>query len=778
MPRFSYLVKLLLLLLAFVILLEATSYLASRLVIREAVRENARHELLRGGEVFEQLLRARAEQLALSVSVLTDDFGFKDAVASGDAETIRSALINHSARVNADIAIVINPRGEFVTSTVDLQTAQSFLLAEMHREAARSGNASASMLINQRPYQFVVAPIRAPLTIGLAGVGFEIEDTLTASLKRLTSLDVSFIGLTDGSVDYLSGTLDSNARKKLLETLQKINPEPGKVWEVDGMMTLIIPVAQQPHKLVAILQVPLTQVLQPFARLNAQLLWLAIIFSMCAAGLAFILARNVTRPVRLLAESAKRIGAGFYETIIPIKSRDELGDLANAFIHMQVAIGERQEKIIHQLEHDTLTSLPNRSRVFPELEQAIKRATISDTNFAVLIIDIQNFTQINDELTQEIGDQVLLGVAQRIASVAQRKNNALRLGSDEFLLLSEETSTEKALEVAEALHQLFQFPLKLGELRVNVDLHIGIALYPQDARTREEIMRRAGLALHNGRIHKKNTCLYQGGWDENHLRRLSLFRDFQPSLASQQISLSYQPKISLRDPLHLGAEALVRWNHPRLGFINPEEFIAIIESAGQINLLTRWVLKTAIIQNRNWLDAGINLPMSVNLSALDLLVDDLPDYVDQLLTEHKVPAKNLCLEITESAIMREAERSLRNLHRFEHLGILLSIDDFGTGYSSLSQLKKLPVTELKIDKSFILNLATSEDDQLIVRSTIDLGHTLGLSITAEGVETQAILHLLKDYGCDMAQGYLYSRPLPPKEFIEWVKKYQEHLNHE
>ncbi len=212
-----------------------------------------------------------------------------------------------------------------------------------------------------------------------------------------------------------------------------------------------------------------------------------------------------------------------------------------------------------------------------------------------------------------------------------------------------------------------------------------------------------------------------------------------------------------------------------MGFVSPDEFISVIESSGQITLLTRWALKTAVTHLRRLLDLQINITCSVNLSALDLLVDDLPAYVAELLQSQRVPAEHLVLEITESAIMREADKCLNNLRRLRDLGLTLSIDDFGTGYSSLSQLKKLPVSELKIDKSFILNLDTSADDQLIVRSTIDLGHTLGLSITAEGVESEAIKTLLKDYGCDTAQGYLYSKPLPAEDFIQWVNRYLAEL---
>jgi EAL domain-containing protein (putative c-di-GMP-specific phosphodiesterase class I) len=282
--------------------------------------------------------------------------------------------------------------------------------------------------------------------------------------------------------------------------------------------------------------------------------------------------------------------------------------------------------------------------------------------------------------------------------------------------------------------------------------------------------------LQQGRTRELRTCIYQKGWDEIHLRRLLLLREFESALECQQISLYYQPKINFSEPHLLGAEALVRWRHPELGFVSPDEFIGVIESSGQITILTRWVLKTAIAQLKQFQQAGINLTLSVNLSTLDLLLDDLPDYIQQLLEQHQVNAKQLYLEITESALMREADKCLANLKRLQTIGTILSIDDFGTGYSSLSQLKKLPVSELKIDKSFILNLDSNEDDQLIVRSTIELAHTMGLRVTAEGVETDKIKQMLMDLSCDTAQGYLYSKPVNVDDFTLWANRYLASLS--
>ncbi|WP_024461906.1 bifunctional diguanylate cyclase/phosphodiesterase [Marinimicrobium sp. LS-A18] len=762
--RTSYLAKVLLLLLGLVLLVELSSYTATRLVVRDTVTDNARLELQRGGEVFAELIQARAEQLSLSAEVLTDDFGFKEAVAVADAPTLVSALENHAARINADIALVADQQGDLVASTQPLSEA-SWNYLRRYTQVQEARTQQRSLMIDGRPYQFVISDVRAPLPLGVAGLGFEIDNRLTETLKRLTGLEISFVSLEEDGARYLSGTLPGSQRQALLGWLSESSPATETVITTEQHMTLMLPVAEQPTPLAAVLQVPLEQVMAPFARLNGQLLWIALGFSIIAALLAVLLARSVTQPVSALANVARRIAGGYYDTPVPVRSRDELGELAQGFTRMQSAIAEREQQILYQARHDQLTGLINRSQLFPELESAIEKATWSEQRFTLMVLDIDNFTRVNDALSPEMGDRVLAEVGRRLLDQAGPDDRVARLGSDEFALMLWQVGEDEVQTRAEALLEGFADNIQLDDLHLGVDINLGVVLYPDDGDQPETLLRRANLALNQGRLEQQRITRYETGWDESHLRRLALFGEFRQALEDSQLDVYYQPKLWLDDSGTLGAEALVRWRHPEMGMINPEEFVAVAESTGQIGLLTRWVLRRAITQAANW---SVPAHLSVNLSALDLLDDDLPDFVVGLLSETELPAERLCLEITESAIMREADKSLHNLERLRAQGISLSIDDFGTGYSSLSQLKKLPVSELKIDKSFILNLDQSEDDQLIVRSTIDLGHTLGLTITAEGVENQAIEKLLVALGCDRVQGFYYSKPLPHQDFLDWL----------
>lgn len=758
--RSPYLLKVLLLLLGLVLLVELSSYATTRVVVRDAVIDGARSELQRGGAVFAQLMRARAEQLTLSARILTDDFGFKDVVAGGDAASIRSALDNHAARIQADIAVVADTLGRPIASTRALAPESWSFLVE-YAQQPNFNSAHGTKMIGGRPYQFVLAQMRAPLPIGLVGMGFEVNDQLTQELKRLTELDISFINLTEEGGHYLSGTLKGQARLELLNRLQNRAPEPGTVITTEQSMLLLAPVAQD---LVAVLQLPLAQALAPFSQLNQRLLWVAVGFSLLATILAVFIARGVTQPVSTLARVVRRVASGHYDTMVPVQTQDELGELARGVSQMQTAIAEREQHIRYQGSHDRLTGLINRGELFRALESAIQKSNKTGTGFALLVVDIDNFTRINDALGHETGDQVLVEVARLLQRELGEGQVVARLGSDEFaMLLNDERGPAHAF--AQCLLDCLMSDLNIKGGYLGMDLNIGLAHYPEHGEDPEVLLRRANLALNRARSEQQRIMDYQSGWDENHLRRLRLFGDFAQALESDQISVHYQPKLGLDGSASLGGEALIRWHHPELGDVNPEEFVAVVESSGQIGQLTRWVLRAASAQLAQWPEA---VTLSVNLSALDLMDSQLPDYVARLLQEFNLTPSRIWLEVTESAVMQEAELSIVTMGRLKALGVNLSIDDFGTGYSSLSQLKKLPVSELKIDKAFVLNLDQSEDDQLIVRSTINLAHTMGLSVTAEGIENQAAEALLIEYGCERGQGYYYSKPLPADAFEQWL----------
>jgi EAL domain-containing protein (putative c-di-GMP-specific phosphodiesterase class I) len=305
---------------------------------------------------------------------------------------------------------------------------------------------------------------------------------------------------------------------------------------------------------------------------------------------------------------------------------------------------------------------------------------------------------------------------------------------------------------------------------VTLDCMIGIAAYPADGDQPEELLSRAAIAMTDAKTLPGKLQVYQQGRDLAHQRQISLIRDLRRAAANNELVLNYQPKLDLRNGQVRQAEALLRWHHPQFGMVSPAEFIVLAERTGSIQTLTRWVIEEGIRQISEWNRRGLRVQLSLNISADDLHGQDIADRTSTLLRQYNVPPEQIIFEITESAVMREPEAALKVLHHLREVGISLSVDDFGTGYSSLAHLKRLPVQELKIDQSFVRNLDETSEDAVIVRSTIEMSHNLGLKVVAEGVEYAHSLRLLERWHCDTAQGYLISRPLTAAAFETWVKQ--------
>lgn len=766
-----YRIKLVLILLGLVVALQTSSYLATRTVIRDTVIEDAYRDLNRGDRLVSQLMATRARQLAQSVDALTDDVEFKRAVARNERASIRSALDKHLARMDADIALVVDLEGQLTASSTGLNLATAPRLAELTGARSASGTHYAPVVIDGALYQVVVSPINAPGNISTVGVGVEIDQDFSQQVKDLTDLDVSFWRQRGGRTHYLNGTLTQPVPEHLYPPSSGPHQPHPTQWRHRDLVSSRMPISEWPPTIVAVLQVSLSPALKPFAVLDTQLLLLALTFLIAAVLIALVLARNVTRPIQRLASVARAIAQGHYDSPVAVRGKDEFSDLSRAVSRMQQAIAERENKISFQAQYDGLTGLANRSQVFPLLQQALMRADQRQQVALIAIVDVYKFALINDTLGADIGDMVLQELAARLRLFVHHEGRAIRLGSDEFLLVLHAACSAEGTEQIWQLHQSSSEPLHIDQSDIRAELNIGYAHYPADGDRPELLLRRANLALTHARQSMSRVSAYHRGWDEDHLRRTRLLGDFKTALKQHQIKLHYQPQITPADSNPVSVEALIRWQHPTLGWVNPEEFINVIESAGQITILTRWVIAQAAGLVARLQQQQRPIAVAINLSALDLLDDKLCAYITQQLADHHIPAHSLCFEVTESAVMHEAEKSLATLKQLHKLGTRLAIDDYGTGYSSLSQLKKLPVDELKIDKSFVLDLDHNTEDQEIVKSTIELGHSLHLSVTAEGVETAASRDWLLANGCDTLQGYYFSKAVNADAFFEWLEHF-------
>jgi diguanylate cyclase (GGDEF)-like protein len=456
-----------------------------------------------------------------------------------------------------------------------------------------------------------------------------------------------------------------------------------------------------------------------------------------------------------------------------------LGRFAIILIVFQYLVAElitsehRAEKLRRVATTDELTGLPNRKSFGDRLSEEITACQTSHQSFAVMLIDLDRFAEINDTLGHQYGDRLLGELGPRIAERFGEEGVVARLGGDEFAVLpgwrtdSLEELERTASDLIACVHQ----PTVIDEITLEVSSSVGIARYPADGTDAETLLRRADIALYEAKEHRDAFRFYDPAHDHHSTRRLSLLGDFRRALANDEIVVHYQPIVDLCTQRATGAEALVRWEHKSLGLIQPGEFLPSVEQTGLIAPLTEHVLDRAISQCAQWHREGDAMTISVNLSVRNLLDPSLPAQVGRMLRRHALSPEALQLEITESMILSDPARALAVVRELRHLGVRLAVDDFGTGHSSLANLRMLPIAKLKIDRSFVTPMLRDENDLIIVRSTINLGHDLGLSIIAEGVEDIETLNRLEFLGCDQAQGYYLSRPIPAESFTSWMEDF-------
>ena len=423
----------------------------------------------------------------------------------------------------------------------------------------------------------------------------------------------------------------------------------------------------------------------------------------------------------------------------------------------------------HQARHDALTGLPNRAQLLDRLRQAIHADGDRRTPLTLIVMDLDRFKGINDALGHHVGDLVLQQVGARLRELLRPADTMARLGGDEFALLLPETDEHQARDAARKIILALKRPCVVGRHHLCVGGSLGIAVFPRHGEDAQALIQHADTAMYAAKQSNTGYAVYDPERDRRSFKQLELENDLRDAIDGDLLELCYQPMVDLRSGTVTGVEALLRWNHPSYGVISPDVVIPIAELTGLIQPLAVWVLNTALRQCAEWRRAGLDLNIAVNLSAWNLQDPALVDNVRSALNVWKVPAARLELEITESAMMAEPERAREVVGRLNAMGIRLAIDDFGAGFSSLAYLKKLPVSSLKIDKSFILGIAWDDSDTKIVRSTIDLAHDLGLKVVAEGVESEAVRARLVTLGCDTAQGYHLSHPLPTPALVQWLR---------
>ena len=762
-------------------------------LVQLSIDHNARTQVARdlevGERVWARLLAQRASRLTLGASVLAADYGFRAAAASGDIETLSSALDNHGRRIGATLTAMLTPS---LQPRALGEAADRLALQALGPLAARlAGQGSALAVLSGQPYQLVMVPMKAPQLVGYIVMGFPLDAALVEEMKGVSGLDaVLLTRAADGSEHVTLGTLPADLAALLARaagtagatpeteiTLPKQGPQV--LRSIEEIAPTDSPNGGASGGLRTVLLRSVDEAVAPYRQLQNRLALLTLLGLLVAGVVSVVTARHVTTPLRSLVQATEHMGRGdFSRALQHAERQDEIGDLSRAFEQMRVSISTQEQAIRELAYWDRLTGLPNRAQFRDAVGTAInlaggtQRGDLPPLPVAVVMLDLDRFKHVNDVLGYAFGDRLLKGVAERLLLQSVREGDLVaRLSGDEFALLLPNTDEAAAVAVAERVADVFQVPMTLDDHTVDLAAGFGVACWPAHAADADTLMNRAEVAMYSAKRKTGAAQVYDAAIDASSARSLSLLSELRRAVENDELRLFLQPKIDLRSGAFIGAESLVRWQHPTRGLVSPMDFIPFAEQTGFVRHLTLWMLEATAREWKAMSALGLQ-SLSVNLSTRDLLDQELQNKIERILRRHDMPAGALCLEITESAIMDEPQRALATLNALSDAGFKLSIDDFGTGYSSLAYLKRLPVNELKIDRSFVMAMEKDVDDAKIVRSTIDLAHNLGLTVVAEGVENLSVLRLLAELQCDQAQGYHMSRPLPAAEMAAFAARWK------
>lgn len=737
----------------------------------EGEKSRAADQLNVAEGVAREVMDRRNELLISRLQVVVDDFGFKSALASRDIPTITSALDNQSTRAGADLALLVDNDDRLIANLQGLDNGAQAPFSRLLDKARERGFAADIDIWNGKAYQLLVVPIKGPGLRAWLIAGFTLNDGFARFISGLTGTDVVFRRKSGDTATLLASSLgDEQLTPDLLHTFDTMSRQ--QLQESTHYFIRAMSLGTDNasgSELQALLLSDRGTALASYYRLAVQLS-LVVLGVLAVAGiLVMITARALGRPVLELARFASDIGEGKETTPPRLRTSGELQVLGNALATMRSDIRERERWIQHNATHDDLTGLLNRKA----LDEHVRQVLATRESFVAIGFTLADFKAINDTLGFSFGDRVIVASGLRLRGQLPADCVFGRTGGNEYLALIPQRTLDSLDDLLNRLHAHIRQAIVIDNTPISLKLHIAILRLPEQANTVDEVRRRLNLTFDRARRIESHTAFYEPGGDESHLRELRLIRDLQGAMSNGDLTMNYQPKIRFDSAELYQVEALIRWHHPDLGFVNPEEFIMLAERSGQIHALTEFILRRVAEDAGQWRASGLDIGVAINLSALDLTNRRLTDQITATFGDWQHELHRLTFEITESAIMSDSELALQTLADLRALGVKLSVDDFGTGYSSLAQLRKLPVHELKIDKSFVLNLDSQAQDQLIVRSTIDMAHGLGLSVVAEGIENAESWALLQQWGCNLAQGFFLARPLAPAALTDWADTFSE-----
>ena len=732
--------------------------------ISSAAQRQVRGELVASGTVFDRVWSMRSEQLRQGSTLLSRDFGFREAVATGDKATIVSAMENLRARLQIDLAFMVGTDGS-IASTKALDFEPEHLLNALYTSEAPAG----VYVLDGTPYQMAASPILSPDLVGWAVFAVRLDTAEMSTLERLAAIPLKAsvahkVGASwvRGPSRNLGDQTDLNRlmaraeRTKTRAPLEMDTPAGAAIALVKPLQSL----TQQDHTAL-VLTYPMAQALAPYRPLLATIGLTGLLGLLLVVLGSWSLARGVTRPVSALDAAVGRLQRG-EDGQVAVESQDEIGRLAASFNLMAKEIRERERAITHLALHDAETGLGNRL----SLERALEAMSLEvGPRLFVAVLGIDRFAHVRGAIGYTLAAQVIQEVGARLSGL-QARGAVARLSTDVLGLAFVADDLTGAQSLLEAVLVDLEQPLHIGGDAIDVALSVGLSPVPP-GQPAGEMIARANIGLDQARARQAKIAVFDAETYGDPASNLALMSGMLWAIRSGGIELFHQPKFDLRQRRVNAVEGLVRWRHPPRGMLRPDLFIPMAEETGHIRTLTDWVLRQAIIDQTAMAKAGHELEVSINISGRLLGDRDFADLVDR--TVKTAPGK-LCFEITETAVIEHPDLALELLDRFRAAGVAISIDDFGSGLSSLAYLKQIRGQELKIDRSLITDITASQRDALIVRSTIDLAHGLGMKVTGEGVETANTFQLLAAMGCDSIQGYFVAKPQPLNELLVFLRE--------
>lgn len=766
--------------LTLILAIQIITFVAIKLSIDKNARLSVSQQLEVGERIFTNLLHHNHDNLQVGAKILAADFGFKAAIASNDTETIASAILNHQSRIGADIGILSSSFHDNLIISEELPHADlSEQVRQVISNAENSPKKNDFIILNNQPYQLVAVPVKAPLTVGWIVMGFKINNDLALTLNKLSNLDVTFISKSDSGKWYsTASTMSAENGAQILKLSPAyltagVTKTEMEVGGVDYGTRFVSVFNTKGQELIAVLQRSIDEATAPYQVLMLNILILSILGTlMFIVGIMYV-SKIVTQPITELAETAKKLEEGDYNVHLENHRTDELGRLSSAFDSMTTAIADREKSILRLAYWDEMTGLPNRSLFMRQLADALKLSQITQEPLSVVVMNLDRFKQINNILGHEFGNKLLHAVALKLPEgLSKESDTVYRFSGDEYALLLPDTDAHAAMNVAKSISKILEKPIQIDDQYVDTSAGIGIASFPEHANEVNQILSYAENAMHISKSKKSGPVIFRSEFDMSSNVNLTLASELKIAINNNQLRLFIQPKIDIKTRQVSSVEALIRWIHPNRGMIFPDQFIPFAEQSGLIRDISLWMIAEAAKTQAIWLMNNVDIPIAVNISARDLIDSDLANKITAILNTHQVNNNSITLEVTESSIMDDPQRSKLTLLSLANIGIKLSIDDFGTGYSSLAYLKELPVSELKIDKSFVMHMQQNENDRIIVNSTIELAHNMGLKVVAEGIENIDTWGLLDEMSCDYGQGYYMAKPMPVSDFNSWLKTWR------